>query len=108
MNWYVAKIVFQIATAAEGSVGQFDEHLRLIYAGSFEQAFRKARLLGIREEDSDGAGQGRARWEFVNISELYRLEDLTDGIELYSRVHETGEASAYINLVHRKASELAA
>lgn len=108
MNWYVAKLVFQITTSVERQVSQFDEHLRLICAESFEQAFVKARLIGIREEDSPGTGTSQASWEFVNISELYPLQDLSDGVELYSRIHETCEAHNYIALIHRKASNLAA
>lgn len=106
MKWYVAKLVFQIATSAPSHMSQFDEHLRLIHAESFEQAFLKARLLGIREEDAPEAN--RATWEFVNIVELYPLQDLSDGIELYSRIHETHEAHNYISLVHQKANDLAA
>jgi len=108
MNWYVAKLVFQITTGSERQVSQFDEHLRLIRAESFEQAFLKARLLGIREEDVPGVEAIHASWEFVNISELYPLQDLSDGVELYSRIHETCEAHNYIALIHRKASNLAA
>lgn len=107
MKWYVAKLVFQITTGTERPVAQFDEHLRLICAASFDQAFLKARLLGIREEDT-WAESNQAAWEFVNISELYPLQDLADGTELYSRIHETPEARSYIALIHRKASDLAA
>ncbi len=106
MNWYIAKIVFQITTATASGVGQFDEHLRLIEANSFEEAFRKARLIGIGEEDI--AQEGRASWEFVNIAELLPLQHLGDGAELYSRIHETAEVHSYINNVHRKAFELTA
>jgi Domain of unknown function (DUF4288) len=109
MNWYVAKIVFQIASASERTVAQFDEHLRLVYADSFEQAFRKARLIGIQEEDqAPEVGGGVGCRGFVNIAALYPLDSLSDGSSLYSRIHETREAKAYITLVHRKAAELAA
>lgn len=108
MSWYVAKLVFQITTGADRQVAQFDEHLRLIRATSFEQAFVKARLLGIREEDTPGNVTSQVSWEFVNIVELYPLQNLSDGIELYSRIHETSEAHHYITLVHRRASDLAA
>lgn len=103
MTWYVAKLVFRITTAQTQTVGQFDEHLRLIRAESFEGAFRKARLIGIEEEDSC---QDRPRWEFVNISELYPLEELKDGVEVYSRIHDIPLAQNYINMVHLKAAEL--
>ena len=106
MNWYVAKIVFRITTSQPKAEGQFDEHLRLIQASSFEEAFRKARLIGIGEEDA--ADNRSASWEFVNIAELIPLQSLCDGTELYSRIHETSEVRSYINLIHLKAAELAA
>lgn len=107
MNWYIAKLVFQIITSADRPAAQFDEHVRLIQATSYEQAFRKAKLLGIQEEDSVlTAGQEGATWEFVNIAELYPLKDLADGAELYSRIHETTEGKSYIRGVHRRAAEL--
>lgn len=103
MNWYVAKLVFRITTAQTQTVGQFDEHIRLIRADSFEGAFRKARLIGIQEEDSC---PDRPRWEFVNISELFPLEELKDGVEVYSRIQDIPQAQSYINLIHLKAAEL--
>lgn len=109
MSWFVAKIVFRIQPASPAALAQFDEQLHLICAETADQAFFKARLLGIQEEDS-GTGDTRKRvlWEFVNISELFPLNELVDGTEVYSRIYETSEAAAYINLVHRKAADLAA
>jgi hypothetical protein len=109
MSWYVAKIVFRIRPASPCTLAQFDEQLHLISADSLDEAFFKSRLLGIQEED-DGLGETRknVQWEFVNISELFPLNELVDGTEVYSRIHETAEAAAYINLVHRKAADLAA
>jgi hypothetical protein len=43
------------------------------------------------------------RWQFINVSELYRLTGLIDGAELYSRISEADDAQQYINLVHKKA-----
>jgi hypothetical protein len=107
MNWYVAKIIFRIATSSGQEVAQFDEHLRLIQAESFEQAFIKARLIGITEEDVPSTHLDKSvQWEFVNISELIPLKELCDGLEVYSQIHETVEARSYVNLVHQKAAAL--
>lgn len=103
MNWYVAKIVFRICS--EGSQKpQFDEHIRLISAGSFDEAFLKARVLGISEEDAFiNKSNKSVRWEFINVSELYPIDELKDGSEIYSTVLETDEASNYIHGVHQRA-----
>ncbi len=104
MNWYVAKVVFRINHSGKP---QFDEHLRLISANSYEEAFKKARLLGIREEDYFlDDKQHPVRWEFVNISDLYPLEALSDGVELHSNIHEEEEASGYIRSIHQKAVDI--
>lgn len=107
MNWYIAKVIFKISNAGNKDTAQFDEHLRLIEADSFEEAFFKARILGITEEDhfmNDDLQSGN--WEFVNVSEIIPLRELKDGLEVYSQIHETAEARAYINLVHMKAASL--
>jgi hypothetical protein len=103
MNWYVAKIVFRITPGGISAVGQFDEHLRLIRAESLEQAYLKARLLGICEEDAHGGTGSR---EFVNVIELNLIQEMADGIALYSRKHEVDGAGAYVQLVHQMAATL--
>jgi len=106
MNWYLAKVIFKIKGTGS-SMTQFDEHLRLIQAEDFESAFRKAKLIGIREEDQFFNDRLEpVKWEFVNVAELLPLQGLTDGLELYSQIHETSEACHYIRAVHSKAAAL--
>ena len=82
----------------------FDEQLRLVTADSTEEAFLKARTLGLHEEDIHYNDTLKTeKWEFVNVSEVLPLNNLKDGIALYSHIHETKEASAYVNVVHKKA-----
>jgi hypothetical protein len=105
MNWYITKIVFNIN--AEQNANQFDEQLRLVNAESKEEAFLKARTIGLREEDTFYNDNMReVKWEFVNVSEIIQVNKLEDGTELYSRIHETEEASQYIHFVHQKAIAL--
>jgi hypothetical protein len=105
MNWYIAKVVFNIT--AEQSANQFDEQLRLVNAESKEEAFLKARSIGLREEDTFYNDKMKeVKWEFVNVSEIIPVGRLEDGIEIYSRIHETEEAEKYIHVVHQKAIAL--
>lgn len=107
MNWYIAKVIFKIIQPVESPVSQFDEHLRLIEANSFEEALLKARVLGITEEDHFINDQQQpVKWEFVNVAELIPLQDLKDGLEVYSQIQEREEASSYIQYVHQKAASL--
>jgi hypothetical protein len=107
MNWYIAKVIFQIST---GSImTQFDEHLRLIQADDREEAILKARMLGITEEDQFfNEKKDLVKWEFVNVTDVWPLEGLRNGVELYSTVHETHEANRYIREVHLRAMSLQA
>jgi len=101
MKWYVAKLVFKICN---GGRPQFDEHLRLIEASNFEEAFLKARMLGLREEVSFLTDSHQpVRWEFVNVPDLYPISCLADGIELHSNIREEDQAEAYVRSVHQKA-----
>ena len=104
MNWYLAKIVFRIICGDGEHTPQFDEQLRLISAKDEDEAFFKARSLGEDEEHSFlNVQQKTVQWQFINVAELYKLSALIDGAELYSRIRETDDASAYINLIHKKA-----
>jgi hypothetical protein len=106
MNWYISKIVFGI-TAENKQTRQFDEQVRLIQADSTEEAFIKARMIGLAEEDSFlNDEKKRIKWEFINVAELIPLKQLEDGVEVYSRIHEMEEAKSYINFVHQKAVSL--
>jgi hypothetical protein len=104
MSWFIAKLVFNISTAQQNHKPQFDEQLRLICAETLEEAFLKARKLGLGNEDSFlNDTEHRVKWEFINVAEILPINSLEDGIELYSQVHETEEAKSYIQDVHQRA-----
>lgn len=104
MNWYIVKLVFQISAENTAHTPQFDEQLRLVAAGTTEEAFLKARTIGLKEEDSFfNDHNNRVRWEFINVSEVLSVQRLEDGCELYSKIYETREAKSYIHCVHEKA-----
>jgi Domain of unknown function (DUF4288) len=107
MKWYLAKVIFKITPGEGAGKSQFDEHLRLIAANSFEEAFLKSRMLGLKEEASFLNEQKQiVKWEFINTADLFPLNELTDGQELYSQIHETEEAKEYIHYVHQKAASM--
>lgn len=107
MNWYIAKVIFKISNQNTTQTTQFDEHLRLILANSFEEALLKAKALGIKEEDNFINDQRQpVKWEFVNVAELLPLQELKDGLEVYSEIQEREEPNSYIHYVHQKAVSL--
>jgi hypothetical protein len=107
MNWYLAKIVFRIICGDGDHTPQFDEQLRLISAPSKEEAFKKAKQTGNKEEETFfNRKQQLVQWQFINVSEIYRLSELIDGAELYSRIEERDNAEAYIHIVNQKAENI--
>ena len=104
MNWYLTKIVYQIICGEGNHTAQFDEQLRLIAAPDEQQAFHKARQLGLMEEESFlNDKQHLVRWKFIDVCELYKLSELIDGAEIYSRVQEADDAARFIGMVKSKA-----
>lgn len=107
MKWYLAKFVFRIVCGEGLHTPQFDEQLRLIAAGSKEEAFQKAQQMGKQEQETFyNRKEQLVQWQFVNISELYQLSELIDGAELYSRIEEKENADAYVYTVNQKAENI--
>jgi len=104
MNWYLAKIVFRIVCGEGNHTAQFDEQLRLVKADKKEEALLKAQLLGSKgEEMFYNNNRQVVHWQFVNVSELYKLTELIDGAELYSRIEEKEDGDSYVQWVNEKA-----
>ena len=109
MNWFLAKIVYRIVCGEGSHTPQFDEQLRLISADNETEAFTKAQTIGRLEEEAFYNQECKmVQWQFINVSELYRISALIDGAELYSAVQEAENAGLYIDMVHKKASNIQA
>ena len=107
MKWYLAKIVFRIICGQGDHTPQFDEQLRLVAGISREDAFKRALEMGNKEQDTFyNRKEQLVQWQFINVSELFQLNELIDGAELYSRIEEKENADAYIYTVNQKASNL--
>jgi hypothetical protein len=107
MNWSLAKIVYRIVCGDGNHVAQFDEQLRLIGAADKHEAFEKAVTIGRQEEDTfRNHMEQLVQWQFVNVSELYRLNELLDGAEIYSRISEVDDATTYASFIHHKAEQI--
>ena len=107
MKWYLAKLVYRIICGEGDHTPQFDEQLRLIAADDDMHAFQKARLLGHREQDNFlNAVEKPVHWKFVDVAEMHELSDLSDGVEIYSRISEEEDAELYMRLVKLRATHL--
>ncbi len=107
MTWYLAKLVYRIICGDGEHLAQFDEQLRLIFAEDELHAFNKAQRIGEKEQDcfSNQSNQP-VQWKFVNVTELHKLEQLTDGAEVYSRIYEEENGDRFQHTVHVKAGYL--
>ena len=100
-------MVFRIICGEGEHTPQFDEQLRLVAGLSKEEAFQKAREMGQKEEEAFYNSKDQlVQWQFINISELYLLNELIDGAELYSRIEEKENADSYINVVRARAEQI--
>lgn len=107
MKRFIAKIIFGIHNSPLNVITQFDEQIRLIEARDEHEALLKSKLLGVREEYSFlNENDEEVKWEFINVTEIYELNELKDGMELYSRIHETDSQEHYIRFVNDKALQL--
>jgi hypothetical protein len=105
MNWYLAKIVYRIVCGNGNHTAQFDEQLRIVNAENKEQAFLKAHTIGKNEEERFyNNSREMVCWHFINVSELYRVGEMIDGAELYSRIEERDDGENYIDMVNKKAA----
>lgn len=107
MNWYVAKLVFNILNGNDQQSHQFDEQLRMIEAENLQAAFVKASKIG-RLEESEMASDGyeQVKWKFIDVVELNEIQQLKDGVEIYSRVHEAEQSAEYIKFAHFKSRSI--
>jgi hypothetical protein len=89
MNWYLAKLVFSIKHETKNTPTQFDEQLRLLQAKDKLEALLKAKMIGIKEENTfKNENEMEVRWDFVDVIELNTIDSFTDGMELSSRIDE--------------------
>jgi hypothetical protein len=107
MNWYIAKIVYQIICGDGKHTPQFDEQLRLVHATNQLHAFHKARTLGKHEEDCFLNNINKpVHWKFIDVAEIVVVDGVADGVEIYSKIGEEEDAANYIRTIHLRAAAL--
>lgn len=107
MQWFVAKIVYQIVCGDGNHTPQFDEQLRLVSADSKKLAWQRACEMGAKEQYSfRNQRQELVEWRFISVPEVNTLDALGDGMELYSRIEEPGDPAAYISWIQTRALHL--
>jgi hypothetical protein len=102
MFWFLAKLVYEIHLKDTEMLVQFDEQLRVIFAKDWTAALERARQIGRMEEDASELLCGfTLRWKFMNVTELNKLTEDSDGIELYGRVIDVENPAQFRKEVQR-------
>jgi len=104
MQRYLVKLMFNINIDNGVHASQFDEQIRIVEAYSLEAAFQKARTIGKKEEEIFINNESKmVNWQFIDVSDIYELESLKDGEQVYSTTHENTERTSFINYIRQKA-----
>lgn len=107
MKWFIAKLVYQIVVGDGRHRAQFEEQLRLIAARHQQEARQKARQMGkAGEQEFENIHHQLVHWYFLDVSELYAVEEITDGMELYSHIEEPDYPDNYLKLLKHKSTSI--
>ena len=109
MNWYLTKLIFSIDAEYDNGKSQFDEQLRLVTAINESEAYFKAKNMGKGLQTKIFTEKNEAiLWNFVDVSEVVSVDEIKDGIEVYSSTHETYDREIFIDSVRQKGIALQA
>ena len=107
MKKYLVKLIFKVEVDGKHADHEFDEQVRVVEARFTEEAFYKARSLGKAEEEVFKHKQHtNISWVFIDVSELYAIEQTKHGEQLYSRTHHSDDDQAFISHIRRKSMEI--
>jgi hypothetical protein len=106
MNWYLAKLIFQVRSGEGAHTPQFDEQWRLIRADEVTWALEKATVLGRLDEGSFINDRDETVvWKFIEVAVIHRISCLEDGAQLFSVTEEPANANAYIEKIKRESQK---
>lgn len=107
MAQYLAKLMFHIHIEGAENKAQFDEQIRLIESISYDNAFQKARTIGKHEQTVfHNQGNKKITWKFIDVTELYPLQEYKDGEQLFSLTHEDQHPTSFIDYIREKSMEV--
>ncbi len=104
MKWYLARLVYQVVSGDGNHTPQFDEQLRLIQADELSWAREKALVLGqIGAFTFQNTRKQNVTWKFINVTDVFEIDAIEDGAQLYSMTEEPADVNAYMELTKAKA-----
>jgi Domain of unknown function (DUF4288) len=107
MKTYIAKLIFNINIDQGHNRSKFDEQVRLIKANNMPEAIEKAKNIGEAEESSFISPQQHLiKWEFISIIDIYEIEAMNEGQQLYSYSIYKKDAGHFIQYVKEKYKQI--
>ncbi len=107
MKIFLAKIIYKIVKPFEEGNEQYDEQLMFVNARDIHEAFFKARMLGVKNEDEVTHESGSSiLWKFIDVPFLKEIASFEDGLELHSSVLEKEPSENYERFIKARAAEL--
>lgn len=107
MEWFLAKLVYRFQSPSDPGHVQFDEQLRLVQANDELHAFHKAQQIGQQEQlIADEQTIHQINWYFMDVTELYKLNQMIDGAEVLSQICLPSDSIRYQREVRLKAGYL--
>ena len=106
MNWYLARLVFQVRSSEETHTPQFEEECRLIHADEASWAYEKASVLG--RLDARGIlnyDQLMEAKKFIDVADLCLIGKWEDGAKLFSVIEKPKDANAYLEQIKLSAQK---
>jgi hypothetical protein len=104
MKKFLVKLMFNINIDNGNHTSQFDEQIRIVESNSIENAFQKARGMGKKEEETFVNNNNElVHWKFIDVIDLYELDSLKDGEQVYSNTHEKTDTNSFISYIRQKA-----
>ena len=106
MNWYLAKLIFQLGSGGGTHPPRFDEQWRLIRADEVAWAYEKASVLGRLDESSFLNDHNETvALRFIEVADIHLIGKLEDGAQLFSATEEPMDANAYIEHIKLKSQK---
>jgi len=104
MKRYLVKLMFNINIDNGNHNSQFDEQIRIVESYGMENAFHKARSMGKKEEETFVNTDNKlVQWQFIDVVDIYELDTIKDGEQVYSNTHEKDDTNSFINYIRQKA-----
>jgi hypothetical protein len=100
MNWYLAKLVFQVRSGAEAHTPQFDGQWRVIRADEAAWAYEKATVLGRLDECTQlNHRNEKVEWKFIEVTDIIHVGEFKDGEQIFSTTDEPANPESYIQSI---------